>query len=469
MVELEENQDLKIDYQMKEQIEKLIRYSFTEMEKQKFLSISDISCPVRDTTGSQVDLVYYRIIRLIALRESLGSVLSANLLYQAGHRIGREADCSSLDQLQNFLDDFLLGKIKIVEQKTNFIVVEEDECATCSGLPNIGEAVCDFEAGFIAGCLERMVGKKVIVKETKCWGLGDKICRFEASILPGEVEEQLEPTGDPIEMIATLTGKAAKAIDLARKLEQINNKYREDLEMARTVQLSLLPNKLPRLPGLEISTRYMSANQIGGDFYDIFILPEDKVGFIVADVAGHGTASALLTASMKAIIGRLEHLYQTPAQFLSELNQQLYPLLNKNDTVNFVTAVYCVVDPVNNTILIADAGHPYPLMVKASGAILRLGERNGGIPLGITSRFKYNEERFLLDKKDLILIYTDGLIECLDKNNEQLGEERILKLIVENRSLLPEQLNDLLIDALNQHLQSGTVTDDINTIFLRIS
>lgn len=425
MMEINEKTEILVDYQLKEKIEQLIRYSITEMEKQKFLSLDEISCPVRDLTGRQVDLVYYRIIRLIALRESLGSRLSANLLYQAGYRVGKQFDSASLQDLCKALDDFLLGRIKIVEQKENFLVLEEDECATCSGLPNIGEAVCDFEAGFIAGCLETITGKTVVVKETKCWGLGDTVCRFEANFYVHKIEEkQFKTIDDPIEMVAILTGKAVKAIDLAAKLEKMNNKYRQDLEMARAVQLSLLPDKLPQLQGLEISVCYLSANEIGGDFYDVFHLSENKVGIIIADVAGHGTASALLTASVKAIISRLDDLYETPGSFLSELNQQLYPLLNKNDTVNFITAVYCVIDLNDKTVLISDAGHPHPFVIKNDGKTMRLGEGKETIPLGIASRFRYGEKRFEFAQGDLILIYTDGLVECKDKNNKQFGKKK---------------------------------------------
>jgi serine phosphatase RsbU (regulator of sigma subunit)/predicted hydrocarbon binding protein len=463
-------ENIEIDKEIKEKIEELIRFSVAEAKKQKFLSLQDINCPMRFTLGRRIDLVYYRIIRLIALRESLGSRLASKILYQAGYQVAQQINCTSYEQLQEILNQFMLGKTIIVEQREDFIVFEEDECATCSGLPNIGEAVCDFESGFIAGSLRQITGKDVVVEETKCWGLGDKICRFEATIgVNLAKDKEIANNYDPIEMIAVLTGKAVNAIDLARKLEKMNNRYKQDLEMARTVQLSLLPSKLPQVDGLEISTCYLSANEVGGDFYDVFSLSDGKIGIIIADVAGHGTASALLTASVKAIIDRLEHLYEIPGKFLSELNQQLYSLLNKNDTVNFVTAAYCCVDVKNRQMNVANAGHPYPIIVNSRGEIGKMENIAGGIPLGIIKNFEYSEEVFHLNKGDLVLLYTDGLVECRNENNDQLGEKKILELLKEKRDLSSEQINSFIMEELKKHLQDSTLTDDINSIIFKLT
>ena len=108
-------ENIEIDKEIKEKIEELIRFSVAEAKKQKFLSLQDINCPMRFTLGRRIDLVYYRIIRLIALRESLGSRLASKILYQAGYQVAQQINCTSYEQLQEILNQFMLGKTIIVD------------------------------------------------------------------------------------------------------------------------------------------------------------------------------------------------------------------------------------------------------------------------------------------------------------------------------------------------------------------
>lgn len=189
----------------------------------------------RPTMGDAVSLSYLRALRLLGWRDLFGPRLNARLLEQAGRRAAARLEFRDLDDILACLQRMMVGVPHVVQAEKDLLIVEEEECAVCSGLANIGEAVCSFEAGLLAGALEAIHQKPVAVVETKCWGLGDRVCRFEA-----QIGVESAPGPDPLEVIAALAARAAQASELLARLRE---REKELERLATTDELTGLCNR----------------------------------------------------------------------------------------------------------------------------------------------------------------------------------------------------------------------------------
>ena len=144
-------------------------------------SINLLKNTKREKFGNTIDALVFRIVRFVDLEKYVGEYAAHILWYNEGKDFGKELNFKSFDDIIKFCEDLKIGIVEVVNE--NPIQIRLDECITCSGLPNIGKPYCYFEAGFLAGCLESILGKKVHVKETHCHGLGNDFCQFEAKIL----------------------------------------------------------------------------------------------------------------------------------------------------------------------------------------------------------------------------------------------------------------------------------------------
>lgn len=211
----------------REQALQIINASLEEAQTQHPLDVPRVFEYDRPSLGGSVPIPLYRVVRLLALREVVGSKISAAILNVCGRSVARKMRIRNVQELVCALENLSVGKLTSLKQTDDSVVLAATECATCSGLPNIGEAVCHFETGFIAGGLENVLGKSVGAVETQCWGLGDTICRWEA-----ERDLEVPQTGtnglvDPLQILMSLAGKAAAAVDSAVAIRQKNRQLRE--------------------------------------------------------------------------------------------------------------------------------------------------------------------------------------------------------------------------------------------------
>jgi phosphoserine phosphatase RsbU/P len=217
---------------------------------------------------------------------------------------------------------------------------------------------------------------------------------------------------------------------LASQLLALNN----ELEMARQIQLSILPHSIPTLPGLEIAARFFPMTSVAGDFYDFIQIDDKHIGILIADVSGHGLPSALIASMLQvALTGQVGHASE-PAKVLAGLNRALCGKF----TDNFVTAAYVYLDLEKNFMRYAGAGHPPVLQWRIStGKTAKVLEN--GLVLGMFEEAIYEALEFPLELGDRYVLYTDGVPEAANPSEEQFGVDRFMRFIENNKHLGADQ------------------------------
>jgi sigma-B regulation protein RsbU (phosphoserine phosphatase) len=247
---------------------------------------------------------------------------------------------------------------------------------------------------------------------------------------------------------------------LASQLLSLNN----ELEMARQIQLSILPHSIPKLPGLEIAARFLPMTSVAGDFYDFIEIDEKHIGILIADVSGHGLPSALIASMLQVALTAQAGHASDPAKVLLGLNHALCGKF----TYNFVTAAYVYVDLEKNLMRYAGAGHPPVLQWRNStGQTAKLLEN--GLVLGMVEEATYDTLEFPLELGDRYVLYTDGVLEATNSAREEFGADRFMRFIENHKHLVADQFSETFLTELsrwsNQTAEQGQ-QDDITLLVI---
>ena len=227
---------------------------------------------------------------------------------------------------------------------------------------------------------------------------------------------------EQIRLLQALCNDVAIAVHNARRFRQ-EQQQREllnrEAQEARTIQQSLLPKSAPNIPGFTISGMSIPAGAVGGDWYDFIPLDRGRWGLVLADVAGKGTAAALLMSATRGMLRSLAEAACTPGEVLTKLNRLL---VEDFPAGRFVTMVYAVLDPARRTVVFANAGHPAPLLIANGNAQFLDTER--GLPLGIGFG-DFSESEICLPEGSRLMFYSDGISEASNAQQEEYGSNRL--------------------------------------------
>lgn len=215
---------------VRQQALQIVHANLEDARTQHPLDVPRIFEHDRPTLDGAVPIELYRTVRLLAFREVVGSKISAAILGVSGRSIAKKMGVRGVKQLLRTLKDFALGRISIEEQTDARVVLSVTECATCSGAPDIGEPLCYFEAGFIAGALDGELADHVRADETMCWGLGDRVCRWEVR---RDGRKDGSNGADTLETIMSLASKAAFAMENGIAVRVKNRELRQAYEQLR--------------------------------------------------------------------------------------------------------------------------------------------------------------------------------------------------------------------------------------------
>ena len=253
-----------------------------------------------------------------------------------------------------------------------------------------------------------------------------------------------------------------KAFDeLKAAQEQLIEKERleRELKVAADIQMSILPDVLPVHPKFDFGGRILPARQVGGDFYDVFRLSDNKMGVLIGDVADKGVPSAIFMARAHALIIAEADTSTSPGEVLRMANKHITRL---EKSTQFVTALYGVLDTETGEFSYARAGHEPPLLLHEHGDVHRLPHKPG-MALGLWENIALDEYSFFLPQGSLLVMYTDGMTDCRNPKGEPFGLERV-KMTMAGLSSISAQVScDQLFDKLMAY-QSGSKQDDDVTL-----
>ena len=267
-----------------------------------------------------------------------------------------------------------------------------------------------------------------------------------------------------LEIINGIAQQAALAIqnDLLQGEMVARERLETEVQLARQIQQTFLPDSLPQVEGWQFAARWRTARQVGGDFYDVFELPNRRVGLFIADVADKGVPAALFMALTRTLVRAAVLETDSPAEALRRVNDSLIP-----DTKQgmFVTAVYAVLDLDKHEVTYVNAGHNPPIWVKYDGALEKLTRT--GVALGASESARYEERTIQLSQEDTLLFYTDGLTESFNNDDEFYGDERLDKAILANHCSSAEGLIDVVEKSLLEFVQDMPPADDLTMLAVR--
>jgi serine phosphatase RsbU (regulator of sigma subunit) len=265
-------------------------------------------------------------------------------------------------------------------------------------------------------------------------------------------------------LLMTFASQAAISIERARLHRQIlaGKRIEEQLNIARQIQSSFLPNSTPKIPGYDLVGRNIPSEQVGGDYYDFIKIVDSQTGVAIGDVSGKGIPASLIMASFRAsLIAEIRNNYAIRA-ICQKVNNLLYESITGG---NFVTALYGVLDSKNHIFTFCNCGHNLPVLVRSSGEVEYLKE--GGQVLGVTAGAIYEERPIFLGKGDLVVFYTDGVTEVFDSAGDEFGLPRLVELLVENRGKSSAEIQDIVYLEVRAFASSEHIFDDFTTIVLK--
>ncbi len=246
-----------------------------------------------------------------------------------------------------------------------------------------------------------------------------------------------------------------------RLLAAAHKKLTFELDLARKVQLAMMPRPPKPRGVLRLAIRYTPANQLGGDVYDIYRLDNSRLGILVADVSGHGVNSAMLSGMVKALAAPLSIAVLEPGELLAGLDvatEQYFP------EGYFCTGFYLIADEETGLLRYAGVGHPPGIVVGPNGP-RTLTSNPGLLGIGMVDGTAGASDR--LEPGESLVIYTDGLTDAMDPSDVLFGEERLKTVLQSHHGSDPTQILDQVDAALKQHTSPGTPADDINIIVLQ--
>ncbi len=268
------------------------------------------------------------------------------------------------------------------------------------------------------------------------------------------------------DFLNTMMGQAGLAIENALLLNELTEQERlkRELEIARQVQLSLLPHANPRIDGLDIAGLCIPATEIGGDYFDFFPLDSSHLGIAIADVTGKGTSAAFYMAVVKGIMLSLTPIFFSPKKLLCELNRRLFGTMDRKV---FVTMIYGVFNMEEKRLLFARAGHNTLIFNKRDVANT-FSYSPAGLGLGLEEGKLFarqiSEQEIFYEVGDSFLFYTDGITEAMNDKRDEFSEERLIEIFSKISPPKSASIRENIIDEINRFVAGAPQHDDITFV-----
>ena len=270
---------------------------------------------------------------------------------------------------------------------------------------------------------------------------------------------------EDMRLLSIIAMQSAQTIENARLYEEERKLLvlEDDLRTARNIQLSLLPKESPHISGMDIAGVSLPAREVGGDYFDFIPIDDRHLGIAIADVSGKGTSAALLMANLQASLRGQALVSQSVKDTVTIINFMLSRFIDRG---KFITLFYGILDIKDKTFTYSNAGHDFPFLLSKNGALQTL--EKGGIVLGIFDNSTYEEETVQLKPDDLMLLYTDGITDATNEKDEMFEEEKLLKLLKDNRSASAQELSQKIVDNVLSFQGTSPQGDDITLVVVKV-
>jgi sigma-B regulation protein RsbU (phosphoserine phosphatase) len=257
---------------------------------------------------------------------------------------------------------------------------------------------------------------------------------------------------------------AAVKIENSRLIDKSieKEKMEKELDLAAKIQKDFLPKKEPEIEEYEVSGRNIPCYQVGGDYYDYISLDNDRIGIAIGDVSGKGVGASLLMASLRASL----HSEVSKDTTIQDMACRLNDFVNKSSAINsFITFFFLELDKNRGDFKYVNAGHNPPLFVDKKGKIHCL--ESCGLSLGMFPSVSYEWKKGHLDPGEMIVLYTDGITESRNKENEEFGDDGLKKFIKTQRKCVPSEIMDKLFKHLNKFISGTERMDDMTAVIIK--
>ncbi len=286
-------------------------------------------------------------------------------------------------------------------------------------------------------------------------------------------------TEEFIGLLSSLSGQLAQAITIVQEMQAKdrerdqkelallqNARVLRDMEIAKQIQISLLPNSAPEISGIDLAGRCISAAHVGGDYFDFFRRNEHTVDMLIADVSGHSVGAALIMAEVRTLLRAQVNSAHSASAILNILNSQLHDDLTRAEL--FITMFYAKYSSASGKLSYSNAGHNHPIIHRSSqDSCIELDTE--GLIIGVKTSVVFEERSIELISGDVLLFYTDGLTEACDSEGEMFGAARVCSHLGAVSDLPAKEIIDSLYDAVIAFSGTRSLQDDISMVVLKIN
>ncbi len=227
-------------------------------------------------------------------------------------------------------------------------------------------------------------------------------------------------------------------------------------------RLTCCQKSQPDISGYQIAGKSIPAKDVGGDYFDFIEIDKDKLAFCVADISGKGIPAAILMSNLQASLRgqtKLDRACKDCVSFSSDI------LFHNTSTNKFATLFYAILNKNTHEITYCNAGHNEPLLFLKDGNLNKLS--TGGVVAGVIPSFPFEEDKFLFEKDELLVLYSDGITEAMNKDEEEFGDSRLIEVIKKNRNESAEKLIDKILEEVHEFTGTTPQMDDMTLVVVK--
>jgi sigma-B regulation protein RsbU (phosphoserine phosphatase) len=275
--------------------------------------------------------------------------------------------------------------------------------------------------------------------------------------------EQQEFNKDDLRLLTIIATESSQVIENARLLGE-EKKYlgvREELRISGIIQQNLLPSELPKIEGYQVAAKNTPAKEVGGDYYDVIPLPDNKYAICLGDVSGKGIPAGLLMSNLQATIRSLMLSNIDPSLIAQQTNSLIHATTTSD---KFITFFLGILDLNTHQMDYCNAGHDKPFFISGVDFI-ELG--TGGVPLGFLQHFDYVKDVHTIQNGEVMVIYTDGVTEAMNDFEDEFGLEQLQNIVREEKDNSASEILNSILGKIEKHVAGAEQMDDITMIILK--